>query len=268
VSSACDCSPPSPLFSGSPRGSLARTSGGRRSSCGRVRREGAAGPLTCVAGVCSAKLANAEPPAPPLHPNRQARSLLEKQTRESALTLAALHTVSEDARGRVEENVELRFLCQRLGASEAELERTRRTIDSGAAAHSHRLLSAAVSEWREHGSAAPVSSTAISIPTDHLASPTRRALSMPRAPRLPDAAYISGTTQARLVTELGPSKTASPAQRVARDGGSPVRAEFGGRESIELPHTSLQEKLRIIRSKFADARESLERHYTLPREHG
>lgn len=60
---------------------------------------------------------------------RQLRVVLERHAREGALSAAALRTLKEDAHARMEENVQLRLLCQRLGASPLELQRARRSED-------------------------------------------------------------------------------------------------------------------------------------------
>ncbi|KAL1523726.1 hypothetical protein AB1Y20_018656 [Prymnesium parvum] len=58
---------------------------------------------------------------------RQMRVVLERHAREGALAAAAVQSFKDDAEARLEENVQLRLLCQRLGATPVELQRARKS---------------------------------------------------------------------------------------------------------------------------------------------
>ena len=58
---------------------------------------------------------------------RRMRIVLERKVRQTAEMAAAVQTLGADSRVRIEENVRLRLLAQRLGATKKELERGRRT---------------------------------------------------------------------------------------------------------------------------------------------
>lgn len=58
---------------------------------------------------------------------RRSRALLERKVRQAAEMAAAVQTLGADSRVRIEENVKLRLLAQRLGATPKELENVRRS---------------------------------------------------------------------------------------------------------------------------------------------
>ena len=70
------------------------------------------------------------------------QAIVQRKARQAAEMAAAVQTLGADSRSRIEENVKLRLLAQRLGASEAELENTRRVAPSGLAASPAHLATA------------------------------------------------------------------------------------------------------------------------------
>ena len=63
---------------------------------------------------------------------RRSRALLERKVRQAAEMAAAVQTLGTDSRVRIEENVKLRLLAQRLGATPKELELVRRSSSNAA----------------------------------------------------------------------------------------------------------------------------------------
>ena len=63
---------------------------------------------------------------------RRSRVLLERKVRQAAEMAAAVQTLGADSRVRIEENVKLRVLAERLGATRKELENVRRSSTRGA----------------------------------------------------------------------------------------------------------------------------------------
>lgn len=68
--------------------------------------------------------------------DRRARAVLERKLRQAAEMAAAVQTLGADSRARIEENVRLRLLAQRLGATSKELERVRRASEHSSTARS------------------------------------------------------------------------------------------------------------------------------------
>ena len=185
-------------------------------------------------------------------PMWQMKVLLETQTRESAQMIAALHTVGEDARARVEENARLRLLCQTLGATKAQLDRARGSVSDGTAdgvAFSRRAYLT--------GSSALTGATQSHLANQAFASARMGVLLPSTAPYCWDAPEVPARVRASARSfEQDSSPRSSPTRRAAGYG-SPLRDQMSKQPPLDS-HVSLQEKLRAIRSKFADARESLE----------
>ena len=153
--------------------------------------------------------------------DRRARAILERKVRQAAEMAAAVQTLGADSRLRIEENVKLRLLAQRLGATHKEIDAVRRSVVLDGPA------------------------------TASAASPD----ASPPAPRSParrvDAAAPSSVASSPASTWGAPLAAADqgvplPSRSAAAVAASPM-------EALQS-QMALQEKLRKVRSQFADIR--------------
>ena len=151
---------------------------------------------------------------------RRSRALVERKVRQAAEMAAAVQTLGADSRMRIEENVKLRLLAQRLGATEKELRNSRRT---------------AVPQERAAAERA------------HTASAASRSPSLATAwvPPTGDEVMRAGGSP-----YTGSRSRSSPGNASATNGHSPVAPMLESQ-------SALQEKLRKVRATFADIRKQV-----------
>jgi hypothetical protein len=180
---------------------------------------------------------------------RRVQGVLESKMRQAAEMAAAVQTLGADSRMRIEENVRLRLLAQRLGATPRELESARRAGEHGARAADRIALATA---WVPAPSAEAVERDAGGSSEDVVRS--MRGLSPGGLRAAEDAAEAFAAT-----TRLAP---ASPvASRRVPHAAPPPPASFAGASTSPIEalqsQMALREKLKRVRQTFSDIRQDL-----------
>ena len=180
---------------------------------------------------------------------RRSRALLERKVRQASELAAAVQALGADSRLRIEENVKLRLLAQRLGATHKELEGVRRSSRYARedAEDASDLTQAAAARVAAGSSKPPSSlSTAWIRRTDGDGAAGDGSDD-------PDGDYGGGSSPAgrRPPTYQGASSSLRGGSGIAS---SLVSLSPGGPVEALQSQMALQEKLRKVRSTFADLR--------------
>ena len=226
---------------------------------------------------------------------RRMIALLERKARQTAEMAAAVQTLGADSRGRIEETIKLRLLAQRLGATPKELASARRStaVDAGLASSAasaferasstsafERAASAAErpSAAYERTATAPMfASAAGGLADGHTPQLSERLGAVTSAASLSTAwlpgldggaarsmqgldedAYGSGRSSATMAT--GGRRVGGSAREHASTGGGDGSADgdgIGWHSQGLHSQLSLQEKLKKVRSQFADIRKQV-----------
>ena len=189
---------------------------------------------------------------------RRMRVVLERKVRQAAEMAAAVQTLGSDSRMRIEENVKLRLLAQKLGASKKELDATRRAPADGAAEHDfggsglgHRdhvaeriALATAWVPVTDEPAHHPGAFTTAGWAEEEATMAHAAAASSPPATR-----YLRPSTGHMAVSSVASTRaphTAASAASTAQPYATPA-------EALQS-QTALQEKLKRVRNTFADIR--------------
>ena len=164
---------------------------------------------------------------------RRSRGLLERKVRQAAEMAAAVQTLGADSRVRIEENVKLRLLAQRLGATSRELEMVRR------------------SSMDEQASAGRGAGSLVSEAAERMALGTAWVPVLEGAPAYsPTGAPSSGAPW----PEAGHAEASGSARRRAAWKPPGAAMHTASRAEALQSQNALQEKLKKVRNTFNDIR--------------
>lgn len=228
---------------------------------------------------------------------RRMIALLERKARQTAEMAAAVQTLGADSRGRIEETIKLRLLAQRLGATPKELASARRStaVDAGIASSAASAFerASATSAFERAASAAERPSAAYErTATAPMFASAAGGLADGRTPQyserlgavtsaaslstawlpgldgvaarsmqgLDDQHDVCGSGRSSATMATGGRRAGGSAREHASRGGDDGSADgdgVGWHSQGLHSQLSLQEKLKKVRSQFADIRKQV-----------